>query len=45
MSTDLGALLHEPSPEQLRDSNLGSFAHWLQATRGLTFASYDALQS
>lgn len=45
MSTELGALLHEPSPEQLRDSNLGSFAHWLQATRGLTFASYDALQS
>ena len=38
-----GTLLWEPSPERANGSRMSRYLRWLEADRGLTFASYDAL--
>ena len=38
-----GTLLWQPSPERLKNARLTAYMAWLQKTRGLTFADYNAL--
>lgn len=38
-----GTLLWEPSPERANGSRMSRYLRWLEADRGLTLASYDAL--
>ncbi len=38
-----GTLLWQPSPERLENARLTAYMAWLQKTRGLTFADYNAL--
>ncbi|AXI99929.1 acetoacetyl-CoA synthetase [Cyclonatronum proteinivorum] len=38
-----GTLLWEPAPEQIEQTNLTRYRHWLTETRGLRFDDYHAL--
>ena len=42
-TTPEGALLWQPSPERIGKAQLTAYMAWLAATRGLTFADYNAL--
>jgi acetoacetyl-CoA synthetase len=43
MTVKDGDILHQPGPDERRDSRIGKYLDWLATERGLNFEDYDAL--
>jgi acetoacetyl-CoA synthetase len=43
MTVNDGDILHQPGPDERRDSRIGKYLDWLATERGLNFEDYDAL--